>query len=376
MKVEFYKHNVGAGEIKAVSNALTSTFLTTGPITKEFEFKFSNYLGVSHTLGFSSWTSAAFLVLKAWGIGPGDEVIVPSMTFIATANVVLQNGAKVVFCDSESITGNINLDHIESLITKNTRVIIPVHLYGQMVNMRKLKIIAEKYNIKILEDCAHNIEGSRDGYRPGHLSDAAVFSFYATKNITSGEGGAVSTNSKSLIEKLILLRNHGMDKSAADRYSGVYKHWDMRVLGYKANMFDIQAAMLLSQLKKIDQLLKKKESICQYYQQRFDDAGILYPKVIENSISARHLFTILVDPDIRDKVLISLQGKDIGVAVNFRAVHTLSYYQNYLSATKVDLKNAEIIGNSTITLPMYPRLTQKEIKYVADSVIAAVNNAS
>lgn len=373
MKVEFYKHNIGDEEKRLVNEVLDSTFLTAGPKTKQFEKKFAEYLGTSYSLGFSSWTSAAFLVLKAWGIKEGDEVIVPSMTFIATANVVLQNGAKVVFCDSELETGNIDLDKIEQLITPKTKAIIPVHLYGQMVDMKKLKSIADNYNIKILEDCAHTIEGLRDGYRPGKYSDAAVFSFYATKNMTSGEGGAVASNDAELIEKLNILRLHGMNKSAADRYTGTYKHWDMEVLGYKANMFDIQAAMLLPQIEKLDKLLERKEEICKYYEQRFNDAGINYPKVLKGSVSARHLFTIWVDPEHRDEILNYLQNKEIGVAVNFRAVHTLTYYKEYLKHEVTNLDNAEFIGNSTITIPMYPKLTMDELKYVADSVIEAVN---
>lgn len=367
--VDFYKHNLDTEEINSVVETMHGTFLTTGPKTKLFEDKFSKYLGVDFTIGMTSWTNSAFLVLKAWGIKEGDEVIVPAATFIASANVVEHCGAKPIFIDSELSTGNIDLDKLESLITNNTKVIMPVHLYGHMVDMKRLRKIANKYNIKILEDCAHCIEGSRDGIQPGQLSDAACFSFYATKNITCGEGGAVVTNDSSLVDKLKLLRLHGMDKSAADRYSGTYKHWDMTELGYKSNMNDIQASMLIPQLNKIDDVLKIKEEICNYYEKSFNDANIEYMKVLPNTISARHLFTILAPEGKRDDLLSFLQEKGIGVAVNFRPVHLMQYYKDKYGYNLGAFPIAEQIGDRTITIPMYPKLLKEEISYVVNSVI-------
>lgn len=371
MKVEFFKHNITQEEIDSVAQAMRSTFLTAGPVTKRFEEEFAKKLGVNHALGMTSWTTAAFLVLKAWDIKEGDEVIVPSMTFIATANVVVQTGAKVVFCDSEGSTGNLDASKIESLITPRTKAIIPVHLYGHMCDMKAIKALANKYNLKVLEDCAHCIEGTRDGRGPGQNSDAAVFSFYATKNMTCGEGGAVATNDVNLIERLRLLRLHGMSKSAADRYHGNYQHWDMELLGYKANMNDIQASMLMPQLNKIDEFRARREEICRYYESRFDAAGIRFPVVAPGTTSARHLFTIWVDPKRRDLMLDRLQKAGIGVAVNYRAVHQLSFYKKYLEGQTVNLPIAEQIGNSTITLPLYVKLTQEELSYVVDQVIKA-----
>jgi UDP-4-amino-4-deoxy-L-arabinose-oxoglutarate aminotransferase len=371
VRVEFFRHNLGVEEKALLGEVIQSGFLTTGPKTAEFEEGFAHYLGAGYALGFTSWTTAADLTLKAWGIKGGDEVIVPSMTFISTPNVVLYNGADVVFCDSEEETGNIDASKIEPLITGRTKAIIPVHLYGQMADMRAIRRIADRHGLKVLEDSAHCIEGRREGYRPGELSDAAAFSFYATKNITSGEGGAVVTNDRDLIERLRRLRLLGMSKSAAERYHNKYRHWDMEVLGFKANMNDLQAALLLPQLERMDSLREKREEICRYYQERFDREGVRYPRVLEDSVSARHLFTIWAGGGERDEALSYLQDREIGVAVNFRAVHTLSFYREYLKGMKHELGVAEKIGDSTISIPMYPRLTGEEMKYVADTVVEA-----
>ena len=289
MKVEFYKHNLDSQEIKSVNETLSSVFLTTGPKTKEFETKFAHYFGVKFCVGVSSWTMGNLITLKALGIGPGDEVITTPLTFIATANTIIQAGATPIFVDVEKDTGNIDARKIESAVTSKTKAIIPIHLYGQMSDMREIKKIANKYNLFIIEDSAHCIEGSRDGIKPGQLSTASVFSFYATKNITCGEGGAIITNDEKLYNNLLKFRMHGMSKSAADRYTDVYQHWDMELLGYKCNMNDIQASMLLPQLKKMDSFRQRREKICNIYENAFkDNDEISFPLKLDNTIHSRH----------------------------------------------------------------------------------------
>jgi len=365
MKVDFYLHNLGEEEISLVNETLRSVFLTTGPKTREFESKYADFLGVQYCLGTSSWTTGAFITLKALGIGPGDEVITSPMTFIATANVILHAGAKPVFVDVEPETGNIDAEKIEAAVTPRTKAIIPIHLYGQMCDMKKIRSVANRHNLFIIEDSAHCVEGTRDTIQPGQAGTAAVFSFYATKNITSGEGGAIATNSPELHENLIKYRLHGMSKSAADRYAQQYQHWDMELLGYKSNMNDIQAAMLLPQLGRIEELWRRKEEICRKYEDAFSKIkGVDFPKVLPNSKHARHIFTIWVEPGRRDAVLAKLQELHIGVAVNFRAVHLLSYYRNTMGFAKGSFPVAERIGDSTITIPMYPRMTDEQVNYV------------
>ncbi len=367
-RVEFYRHALGEEEAAAIAATLGGVFLTAGPQTREFEQKLAAYLGVKDSVGLSSATSAIFLALKAMDIGPGDEVITTPMTFISSSNSVLHVGATPVFVDCEPTTGNIDVDAVEAAITPRTKAIIPVHLYGQLVDMRRLSAVAKRHNLRIIEDSAHCVEGVRDGVQPGQLGDVACFSFYATKNLASGEGGACAGNDTALLERIRLLRSHGMNKEAATRYTAEYKHWDMLELGYKANMFDIQAAMLLPQLNRLDAQWKRREAICRRYEEAFSANGIGFPVVVEGSKSARHIFTIWVDPEIRDSFLDGLQKREIGVAVNFRAVHTLTYYREKLGFTRGMFPNAELIGDSTITLPTYPLLTDEQV----ETVIAAV----
>ena len=277
----------------------------------------------------------------------------------------MYTGAKPVFVDVEAETGNLDANLIENAITKNTKAIIPVHLYGQMCDMVAISKIADQYNLAVIEDCAHAIESERGGIRPGQLSDTAVFSFYATKNMTCGEGGAIITNSDTLYDLLQKYRLHGMSKNAIDRYSKLYKHWDMVLLGHKCNMNDLQASILLTQIPYINERLEKRERLASIYEEGVASIGIKYPKKCDNSIHARHLFTIWAPGD-RDELLAKLQEHNIGVAVNYRAVHLLEYYRLNFQFNEGDFPIAEKIGNDTITLPLYPKLTIEDANSVID----------
>ena len=263
-KIEFYKHNIGREEIKEIKKVLNSLFLSTGPITNLFEEKFAQYIGVKKSVGVYSCTAGLFLLLKALGIKEGDEVITTPFTFVATSNSILYCNANPVFVDVDKKTGNIDLNKIEDKITEKTRAILPVHLYGVMVDIKKIKEISDKYNLRLIEDSAHNIEGNFNGIKAGTISDGASFSFYTTKNITSGEGGAIVTNNEEVADKIKILRLHGMDKSAADRYTKKFVQYDVPYLGYKFNMFDIQAALLLNQLKLIEKRWEIKNNLYNY----------------------------------------------------------------------------------------------------------------
>ncbi len=364
-KIEFFRHSIDEQDRQRVSDVLQSIFLTTGSYVAEFEADLSAYLGVPHTIGLTSCTAALHLALLAWDIGMGDEVITTPMTFCATSNSIMHAGATPVFVDVDEETGNINAELIEQAITNRTRAIMPVHLYGQMCDMRRIRQIADKHNLIVIEDAAHCIEGQRDGVKVGGLGDAACFSFYATKNITSGEGGAISVHDEQKANLLKMLRLHGIDRSAADRYTKRYEHWDMSVLGWKYNMDNIQGALLIGQLKRIDTLWGRRRELYNRYVEGFRDCnGIRLMKTMPNTRHAYHLFTIHVTPQRRDSILYALQQKGIGVAVNYRAVHLLNYYRERFGYREGDFPVAEAIGNSTISLPLYPSLTDKEQDYV------------
>lgn len=369
MKVEFFKHDINDEDRRRVDDVLKSIFLTTGAYVADFEKNFSAYLNLPHTIGVTSCTAALHLALLAWNIGEGDEVITTPMSFCATSNSIMHAGAIPVFVDAEEETGNINADRIEEKITERTKAIMPVHLYGQMCDMKKIRRIADKYGLIVIEDAAHCIEGQRDGVRVGELGDAACFSFYATKNITSGEGGAITVHDDAKADLLRMLRLHGIDKSAADRYTKKYSHWDMSVLGWKYNMDNIQGALLIGQLERIDDLCARRANVFNKYKDALSSIrGVRLLKTIPDTKHACHLFTILVPDGNRDDILLSLQEQGIGVAVNYRPIHLLSYYRERFGFKEGDFPVAESIGKSTISLPLYPTLTKEEQDYVIKNI--------
>ncbi len=364
-RIEFFRHSIDERDIEKVNAVLRSIFLTTGREVEDFEQKFSNYIGKKNTIGVTSCTAALHLSLIAFGIGAGDEVITTPMSFCATANAILHGGAKPVFVDVEEETGNLNVGLIESAITEKTRAILPVHLYGQMCDMKRIKGIAKKDSLKIVEDAAHAIEASRDDIRVGELSDTVCFSFYSTKNITSGEGGAVSTNDDKLAESIRMLRLHGIDKSAADRHTKRYRHWDMPLLGWKYNMDNIQAALLTGQLERIEVLWQKRNRLWKIYEEELNAIKkIRIVRTIPGTRHARHIFTVLVPSDRRDSLLCALQDRGIGVAVNYRAIHLLKYYRDTFGYKEGDYPVAEEIGRCTVSLPLYPSLEDQDVRFI------------
>ena len=376
-KIEFFKHNIGRAEIASVAKALKAPMLTTGERVQEFEEKFAAYLDRPHAVGVTSCTAALHLSLLACGVGAGDEVITTPMSFVATSNAILHTGARPVFVDVEPGTANINADLIERAIGRKTKAILPVHLYGQMCDMKRIREIADRRGLVVVEDAAHALEAGRDGVRPGQLSEAACFSFYPTKSITSGEGGAVVTNTTEIAQELRKLRLHGMDLAAADRYSKRYQHWDADCLGWKYNMDNIQAALLVPQLRHVERYWRRREEISRRYETAFsEDPHVDFPKVLADSKSGRNSFTIWVDRRRRDDILWGTQERGVGVAVNFRPIHLLSYYRRTFDYREGMFPVAEEIGQRTITLPLYPRLTDDEVEYVIGVVKQTVRKAS
>jgi len=366
--IEFYRHNLEKKDIAFANKVLGSIFLTTGPMVEDFERKFAGYLSIPEAVGLTSCTGALHLALLRHGIGPGDEVITTPMTFVATVTAVMQAGAKPVFVDVCPKSGLLLPEAVESAINKKTKALLPVHLYGRMVDMRGFTRLAKKHNLILIEDAAHCVEGQRDDVRPGQLSDAACFSFYATKSMTSGEGGALCCKSSKDAEWYRSARHHGISKNASDRYAKKYEHWDIKFMGWKYNMDDIQAAFLINQIDRLDSYLQRRQYLEMLYRKLLSSIEglnfIEMPPVGE--ISGHHLFTVLLPKSVsRDVILKKMQKRGIGCAVNYRAVHTLHYFKREFNYKPTDFSVANEIGNRTISLPLYPKLSEGDVRRIS-----------
>ncbi|MGA0078697.1 MAG: DegT/DnrJ/EryC1/StrS family aminotransferase [Candidatus Nanopelagicales bacterium] len=368
MEVPFYRHSLNRADAELIANVFDSPILTSGAQCKAVEAQIQEYFSVSYAKMVNSWTNGAVAALLALDIGPGDEVIVPAQTFIASSNVVELVGAKPIFVDVDPDTLLINSEFIEPAITKNTKAIIPVHMYGQMCDMKEMSNLAKKYNLAIIEDCAHAFEAKLNDERPGKYSDFAIFSFYGTKNVTCGEGGAVITNNENLYNKLIQTVLHGMSAGAADRFQkGQYRHWGMERLGTKANLPDILAALLPPQIKTIDERLPVREKIAKTYEEFFTGTQVVIPKVNQGVVHSRHLFPIKVASEFRDQVLFMLGEAQIGTTVNYRAVPTLDFYKNKYGFRAGQFPNSETWGDGTLSLPLFPSMSELEQNYVIET---------
>jgi len=375
MKVQFYKHNLGIEEISEASKVFNSLFLTTGEYVDLFERNFAKYLQTSYAVGLTSCTAALHLSLLAAGIEHGDEVITTPMSFVATANSICMAGATPVFVDVEKDTGNINADFIEKAITKKTKAILPVHLYGQMVDMKKILSIAKKYNLKVIEDAAHALEAERDGIKPGQKSFGSCFSFYATKSITSAEGGAFTTNNESSAKFVKKLRSHGITSELAQRERTGLRTYDVDILGWKYNMNNVAAALLIPQVKKIEKQWGRREEIAKKYSEAFTKLQIDIPREYNNSKHGRHIFPIWVSAQKRDGILKYINNHGVGAVINYPAIHLFSFFRKTFGFRKGMFPNAEEIANRTISLPLYPKLTQEETDYVIKIVAQAIKTS-
>jgi UDP-4-amino-4-deoxy-L-arabinose-oxoglutarate aminotransferase len=304
------------------------------------------------------------LSLEALGIEQGDEVITTPMTFVSTPNAALFHGAIPVFADVDPRTGILDPAAVEAAITPRTKAVIVVHLYGQLADMRRLRAICDHHHLALVEDAAHAIEAENDGVRVAELGDVTVFSFYATKTMTSGDGGAIVARDAAVADRLRRLRNHGVSKDAAARHGGRYVHWDMVEFGYKAAMTDIEAALLLPQIERLGRRREIRQSIVERYERALRG----HPGIDLLSWSGRsghHLFTVLVPRGRRDAVLEGLGERGVGAAVNYRAVHTLTYYRDKFGHARDAFPVAADIGDRTISLPLHTQLTESDVGRVA-----------
>ncbi len=362
-------------EKQAVMDVLDSGWLTTGVKSHEFERNFAQYTGVKHAITVNSCTAGLFLILRVLDVKEGDEVITSPNTFPATANVIEHLGAKPIFCDINLSDGNIDADKIIAAISPNTRGIIPVHYAGAPCDMDSIQSIAEQFNLFILGDCAHAVETTWNGKRVGGLGIASSFSFYATKNLTTGEGGMVVTNDDEIYHKVKTLRLHGLSDDAESRYTknGGFGY-DLIAPGYKFNMPDILASLGIAQLSRIGENHQKRVELNAYYRELLNDIDCI--KLLEpvgKNTHAYHLLPILVDFSKlsceKNEFMSAMKSENIGISQHFKPLHLYSYYRKKYGYSKGDYPNAEKFGDEVITLPFNQYLQRSDIKDVADALL-------
>ena len=374
MKIPFHKMHTTDEEIEEVVKAIKSGWLTMGPKTIEFEQKFKEFVGSKYAVSLNSATAALHLALKAINLQKDDEVIVPTNTFIATAEVVTYFGAKPVLCDIEEDTHNIDVSKIEDLITDKTKAIIPVHFAGQPCDMDEIYKISNRYNLKVIEDAAHAIPSRYKGELIGNLNktDITCFSFYATKTLSTGEGGMATTNNEKYANKIKTNRLHGISRDVWDRYTAKGS-WYYEVVdnGNKYNTTDINSALGLVQLKKQNDLKNKRQSIAKKYMDCFKDCkNITLPVIREDRETSWHLFVIKVKN--RDEVIKKLQEKGIGCSVHFIPIHKHPYYKEKYGYKDSNYPVANRVFEQSVSLPIYPDMSDEEIMYVINNVLEIV----
>lgn len=362
-------------EIREVVDSLESGWITTGPKVKRFEDDFKAYVGAPYAVPLSSATAGLHLALLALGIGPGDEVITTPMTFAATVNVMIHVGAVPVLADIEPGTLNIDVSRVREKITPRTKAVVPVHFAGLPCDMDAIFALAEKFNLKVLEDAAHAVGTEYKGKRIGSLDTVSVFSFHPIKNITTGEGGMVCTRDERLAEEVSLLKFHGMSREAWKRYSAQgTPNYDIVLPGYKYNMMDIQAALGIHQLAKLDRFIEQRTEIAEFYNDAFSAVEeIRTPSAAPYAYRhAWHLYTPLVrieDLTIdRDGFMAELKKENIGTGLHFKAVHHHPYYRENLPVPEGALPHADYASDRILSLPLFPRMTVQDAKDVVDAV--------
>ena len=365
-------------EINEVVDSLRKAWIGTGPKVGQFEEMFRQYVGADYALALNSCTAGLHLAMLAAGIGSGDEVITTPMTFCATVNSIIHTGATPVLVDCERDSQLIDPQQIEAAITPRTRAIVPVHLCGRACDMDAIMDIAERHNLVVIEDAAHAIETTYKGKKIGTIAHMTVFSFYATKNVTTSEGGIVTTNIAEYADRIKIYGLHGLSRDAWKRYSDEgFKHYQVVLPGYKYNMTDLQAAIGLHQMKRVEQNLIRRNEIWDIYNQAFSDLPIYLPAPdVDHIRHARHLYTLMIDEDwtgvSRDQFMLALHKQNIGTGVHYIGVHLHPYYREQYGLRPEDYPNATWLSERTVSLPLSPKLTNADVENVIEAVRTAV----
>ena len=364
----------GADDINEVIDSLKSGWVGTGPKVGQFEQDFGNYVGSQSPLATNSCTAALHLSLMSIGLKPGDEVITTPMTFCATVNTIIHAGGKPILADCNKEDFCIDPEKVAEKITKNTKAILPVHFAGHSCDMENIMQLANDHSLNVIEDCAHAIETTFEDKHAGTFGDFGCFSFYATKNLVTGEGGMLIAKDEAKLKQIKKIALHGMSLDAWDRFSeGGFKHYDVVAPGFKYNMTDIQAALGIHQLARIEENWLKRQKIWKLYSESFSDLPIDLPsnEAKLNSKHAHHLYTILIRDDApvnRDEFILRMQENNIGTGVHYRSIPGFSYYQDNFGWNPDDYPNSTSIGNRTVSIPLSPGLSENDLSRIVDKV--------
>lgn len=375
----FHVPTIGEEEIAEVVATLRSGWLTTGPKVKQFEQEFARYIGCQQAVAVNSGTAALHLALEAVGITEGDEVLIPTMTFTATAEVVTYLKAKPVLLDCRPDTLNLDPDRIERAITPKTKAIMPVHMGGLPCEMDRILEIARQYHLQVIEDAAHALPARYHGRMVGTLGDITCFSFYATKTITTGEGGMATTDNLEWAERMRLMSLHGISKDAWKRYTAEGS-WYYEVLfpGYKYNLTDLAAAIGIHQLKKCERFWEVRQRYAALYHEGLQDmtALTLPPIAAEGQQHAWHLYILQLNVEqlriTRNQFIDLLKERQIGTSVHFIPLHLHPYYRDTFGYRAADFPQASAAFERIVSLPIYPKMTEADVGYVIETVRALV----
>lgn len=373
--IPYAKQYIDEEDIKSVIEVLQGDYLTTGPYINKFEQEFAKRVGAKYAVAVSSGTAALHIANLAVNIGQGDEIITTPMTFAATANAALYVGARPVFVDIDKKTYNINVNEIESKITNKTKAILPVHYTGLPCDMEEIHNIAKKYDLVVIEDACHALGAKYKDTTIGDstCSDMTIFSFHPVKHITTGEGGIITTNSKKIYDKLIILRSHGIvrDEESFTQDSHGDWYYEMQELGFNYRMTDIQANLGITQLKKLGSFINRRRIIANKYNEAFRNLPIELPFELEGYYNAYHLYVIRLSGGAklsRKELYNKLKQKGIYTQVHYIPVHTMPYYQDNLGYKWGDYPIAEDHYSRVLSLPLYPSMTDEEVEYVINVV--------
>jgi dTDP-4-amino-4,6-dideoxygalactose transaminase len=374
LKVPFHRAPVGDDEAHAVCEVIRSGWMTMGPKTFEFEKEFAKYVGAREAIALSTGTAALHLALEAAGVREGDEVLLPTTTFTATAEAVTYLKARPVLADVDPLTMNLDPEDAARRITPRTKAIIPVHLGGQPCDMAELQTLARKHGLRVIEDAAHALPSEYRGKRIGQISEFTCFSFYATKTLTTGEGGMVTTENPTAAARIRLMRLHGIERDAWKRYRDDGS-WRYEVLeaGFKYNLTDLQSAIGLVQLAKCDAMWQARRRIAQLYTDAFSSFDELFlPEVRFDRSSSWHLYILRLRPDRlcvdRAAFIQALSARGVSCSVHFIPLHLQPYYQRAYGYKPGDFPNAEKQYESCLSLPIFPTMTDREIEHVIGAV--------